>query len=233
MADTKVTGLDALTSVATSDILYIVDDPGGTPISKKVTVANLAAGVFSALTVTKQSMQVRVPLYDNVLAADGTWDISSISQDYDHLELFIWAMSTRAAVSDAMKFYLNNDTTDANYYTEISSAADTTQTVTEQDATYIGTNPGTTAPANSVGVTHALILNYANAAKLKQILADSSYRTATGTLVRDIRGIQWESTNAINRIAILGNVATNILAGSRLQIIGIKTMDVVVNVAVT
>jgi len=41
MADTKVTGLAAITDVATTDILYVVDDPGGTPASKKATVQNV------------------------------------------------------------------------------------------------------------------------------------------------------------------------------------------------
>lgn len=42
MADTKTTALTALTAPATTDIIYIVDDPGGTPISKKITLADLA-----------------------------------------------------------------------------------------------------------------------------------------------------------------------------------------------
>ena len=40
-ADTKTTALAELTAVADTDILYIVDDPGGTPLSKKITVLNL------------------------------------------------------------------------------------------------------------------------------------------------------------------------------------------------
>jgi len=40
MADTKLTGLTAATTATTDDLLYIVDDPGGTPISKKITVGN-------------------------------------------------------------------------------------------------------------------------------------------------------------------------------------------------
>ena len=43
MADEKVTALDALTDAITSDILYVVDDPGVTPISKKITIAKLFA----------------------------------------------------------------------------------------------------------------------------------------------------------------------------------------------
>lgn len=40
MADSKVTGLSAITSASTDDLLYIVDDPGGTPASKKITFDN-------------------------------------------------------------------------------------------------------------------------------------------------------------------------------------------------
>ena len=36
MADTKTTALDAFTPILT-DILYGVDDPGGTPVGKKLT----------------------------------------------------------------------------------------------------------------------------------------------------------------------------------------------------
>lgn len=41
MADQKATALTALTSVNDADVLYIVDDPGGTPLSRKITRANL------------------------------------------------------------------------------------------------------------------------------------------------------------------------------------------------
>ena len=37
----KVTELTALTSPAGEDLLLIVDDPSGTPVTKKVTVSNL------------------------------------------------------------------------------------------------------------------------------------------------------------------------------------------------
>lgn len=43
MADSKVTALTELTAVEASDLLYVVDDPGGSPIGKKATVANVLA----------------------------------------------------------------------------------------------------------------------------------------------------------------------------------------------
>jgi len=41
MADEKLTALTELDPPALSDILYIVDDPGGAPLSRKVTIQNV------------------------------------------------------------------------------------------------------------------------------------------------------------------------------------------------
>ncbi len=45
MADQKVTQLTSLTTPASEDLLLIIDNPGGTPASKQVTVKNLAGGL--------------------------------------------------------------------------------------------------------------------------------------------------------------------------------------------
>jgi len=45
MADAKVTALDELTAVESTDLLYVVDDPGGTAASKKATVQSVGAVV--------------------------------------------------------------------------------------------------------------------------------------------------------------------------------------------
>ena len=54
MADQKLTALTADTSIASTDITYTVEDPGGTPVSKKVTWANIATALagFAGLTGT-------------------------------------------------------------------------------------------------------------------------------------------------------------------------------------
>jgi hypothetical protein len=64
MADKKVTQLTSLTTTAAPDLLMIVDDPNGTPVSKNVTVKNFFGAVpsntvFSAnVTVTGNRVQL-------------------------------------------------------------------------------------------------------------------------------------------------------------------------------
>jgi|TARA_R110000803_G_scaffold36912_6_gene79450 hypothetical protein len=45
MADKKITELPALTTAASSDVLYIIDDATGTPVSKKISLLNLLGAV--------------------------------------------------------------------------------------------------------------------------------------------------------------------------------------------
>jgi hypothetical protein len=43
----KVTDLQEITTPETSDILYIIDDPAGSPVSRKITVGNVGKGITS------------------------------------------------------------------------------------------------------------------------------------------------------------------------------------------
>jgi ethanolamine utilization microcompartment shell protein EutS len=66
MADKKVTQLTALTAPVKEDLLLIIDDPLGSPISKKITVDNFF-GATSALTVNAISL---ITTGDTTLAAN-------------------------------------------------------------------------------------------------------------------------------------------------------------------
>lgn len=48
MADSKVTALSAISSITTDDLLYVVNDPGGTPASNKITVANFLSTISAS-----------------------------------------------------------------------------------------------------------------------------------------------------------------------------------------
>lgn len=52
MADTKLTALAELTTPADGDLLYIVDDPAGTPVSKKIQLANVLSLQFGQVYTT-------------------------------------------------------------------------------------------------------------------------------------------------------------------------------------
>ena len=47
MADKKVTQLTALTTTAGNDLLYVIDDPTGTPVSKKISMNDFFGAVAS------------------------------------------------------------------------------------------------------------------------------------------------------------------------------------------
>ena len=46
MADSKISDLDEQTSPASGDLLPIVDDPGGSPVTKKITLANVIKLIY-------------------------------------------------------------------------------------------------------------------------------------------------------------------------------------------
>src|SRR5688500_473595 len=52
MADQKTTQLDAVTTLADTDLVPVVVDPAGTPISKKITVGNMAAELAASSVPT-------------------------------------------------------------------------------------------------------------------------------------------------------------------------------------
>ena len=59
MADKKITALTELTTgLANVDLVHIIDDPAGTPINKKMTVANL----FNMVPSSMPSLLVKEPV---------------------------------------------------------------------------------------------------------------------------------------------------------------------------
>lgn len=62
MADKKISQLDTATSAASGDYAPIVSDPGGTPVTKKITISNFATSI-AALITSIASLTVATSLY--------------------------------------------------------------------------------------------------------------------------------------------------------------------------
>ena len=76
MANQKLTALTALTSIASGDIIYIVDDPGGSPVGKKITVANLFGTIPTVLTITTNGVKLNF-FEDDVSSGDAFFKLSN------------------------------------------------------------------------------------------------------------------------------------------------------------
>lgn len=74
LADTKISELPAATAITSDDLLVIVDDPSGTPVTQKITWASIIAAIVAAsLTSTAtMSMLGTVSLTASITAASVT-----------------------------------------------------------------------------------------------------------------------------------------------------------------
>lgn len=72
MANQKITALTELTDIADGDMIPIVDDPGGTPVTKKITKANLTKNLSAAWPVGSVFIAV-VSTSPATLLGFGTW----------------------------------------------------------------------------------------------------------------------------------------------------------------
>ena len=80
MADSKITALDENTTPASTDLTVIVDDPGGTPATQKMTIDTLD-DYLSATTKTLTNKTLTAPLFqglvDSWISANATWAYAS------------------------------------------------------------------------------------------------------------------------------------------------------------
>lgn len=113
MADSKLSDLPATSSPATTDILYIVTDPAGTPADKKVTVGDLRGASGDTALRTQTGPLWTPPGSLNALTDefdDGSIRANWVTVDYGNATAVTWqensdlaALSLRHAGGDAVQ----------------------------------------------------------------------------------------------------------------------------------
>jgi hypothetical protein len=80
VVDTKITGLTALDAFATGDLLPMVDDPAGLPVTKKATIDQVANFVISALDadLTSWATVTRASGFDTFVATPSGANLASL-----------------------------------------------------------------------------------------------------------------------------------------------------------
>lgn len=167
----------------------------------------------------------QVELYRGTLTTDGNFDVSTISQDYDHLLIYGVFRSSVSADVDYGHLYLNNDTTATNYFRQqFSSENGNTQAGAEGDDAYAFGCNAVNSVSDSFGFFECFIPNYTGSKK-KVFKTQSNFRYLAGVSRIQMHTLEWESTAAISRITIQpdGYATDKFITGSFLQIIGIKT----------
>ena len=86
MSDKTVTQLTELTTVSASDIAYIIEDPAGTPVSKKATSQNLVKGGASQGAISEIVDANLTAERALVSSSEGKIEVSSVtSTELGHL----------------------------------------------------------------------------------------------------------------------------------------------------
>ena len=167
---------------------------------------------------------VRRQLYDNTASgAIASWDVTSIPQTYNNLELVLYARGDGAASNITVSVRFNNDSA-ANYDNQ---SIQGNQAATQATGVEAGTSagvadiPGSTAPATHSGLTLIDIPSYTATTFFKNGTSRGGSRcVAASTFLSQDRFIQWRSTAAINRITVLPS-SGNFITGSRFSIYGV------------
>lgn len=214
MADTKVTALSARTNPSASDLLMIVHDPAGTPVSEKSTLQQVNDAVAAMVFIEEQTP-----------TGTGTVTFSSLGS-YSHLRIIVSGRSSESATATAIDCQFNGDT-GANYDRQWVQGAGATasaqESIGQTAIKQILTLSGATAASGNIGSGEILIPNYRDTNLHKQGTSVFSVKTtnATGGSFSRANTWAWRSTSAITSIT-LALTAGNYVAGTKFSLYGIR-----------
>jgi len=107
MADKKVSELSAITNLSGDDLLLIVNDPSGTPSSRKITHSNFFANVVSDTTHKgRLTTRANTFFYGTVMTVEANVNITSVLTVNNHN--IVEEIDDRLQVANAAATYVTN-----------------------------------------------------------------------------------------------------------------------------
>lgn len=211
MADSTLAGLTAATALDGDELLYLVDDPSGTPADRKVTAKLLSgAGVIAETTLGSAAAGIT---------------FSSIPATFRHLRIIGQVRSADTDNDDLLVVRFNGVSTGSYHWERVLSQGSSSFPSGSYGDTkiVIGTIPAALAPASSPATVDITIPNYAQTTFHKTLLASGggTNAAATANVYTQIYHGIYAATGAITDINLFGG-AVNLAAGSSFTLYGLR-----------
>jgi hypothetical protein len=172
-------------------------------------------------------VQLEVVLSDVTLNSNGNFPSVSIPGGFDHLIIELWGRTNYAATADDGRFWLNEDTTAANYrsnYTPFNNSSPAASAGV--DYPMLRLFPAANSLAGEFGQCRLLIPFYAMPGKTRSMVGFGSTRRDATNNGLEFFAVNWESTAVIQSIRVTPGGGTGWAAGSRLQVLGVGNYPV-------
>ena len=160
MADKKITALTAATAAATEDLLHVIDDPGGSPVNKKLTVKNFLGGITHTTTGTNAGTDEVILKIAHTVDTD----VSSTNVYNNSMAVQVNSIATHTGTTDGNvgKFYTAEFTNFIN---------DANTRITSEGAAVVAKVDHNSANTSSVATVYPLVLSIANSAAATSVNA--------------------------------------------------------------
>jgi hypothetical protein len=170
VANAKITALTSVTTLASADVFPVVDDPAGSPVTKKVTFGNLVASL-------SQIGQIPFPATQSASA-----DVNTLDDYEEGTATLSITFATPGNLSVTYSAQTMNYTKIGNAVTFVARIATSAFTHTTASGNFQFTGLPFTAHATATGRIAALMAGYTKA-NYTQVMAFTTGSTTTGGMV--------------------------------------------------